>query len=80
MVAAVHGGVCILRKNARRRRLRTVERVCQSLLKRYNQVVAGPGGKDFEVEPTNTRKQLCAGNLPKSVLVVGRDAFKKVLD
>ena len=35
---------------------KTPERVWQSLFKRYNQVLEGLGGNDFEVEYTKTRK------------------------
>ena len=57
----------------------TLERVWQSLFQRYNQVLAGLGRNDFEVEHTKARKRQREGNLPKSVLV-DRDAFKKALD
>lgn len=56
-----------------------LKRVCQSLLKRYNQVLRKMEGDEVEVEHTGTRKRQREGALARSV-ELDREASKAAWD
>ena len=56
-----------------------LERVWQSLFKRYNQVLGALGGRDFKVEHTGTEKRQKKGKL-QSMVDINQEAYQKALD